>query len=175
MLSRNAFYIKVGFIVKMRPEPHTRSRNRPPWDEERKAALERALSSLVSLSPRDLIIVEGLKDSNSLKQLGIRAEIITASSARKVMGLKRDEHLPARGVKIILLPDFDREGRENIRRWKSELSSGRDVDTTTWRILRSLVKSEGIGIEGLARLAGKLGLSRKEMWLGPDERVSQGA
>jgi hypothetical protein len=43
------------------------------------------------------------------------------------------------------------------------------VDSTTWRILRSLLKSEGIGIESLARLAEKLNLLRKEMWLGPDE------
>jgi len=110
MLSRNAFYIKVGFIAEMRLGSHMHPRGRPPWDEERRAALEKVISSLVGLSSRDLIIVEGLKDSNSLRRLGVRAEIITTNSARRVMRLERDDRLLARDVKIVLLPDFDREG-----------------------------------------------------------------
>ncbi len=172
MLPRNAFYIKVGFIAEMRPKPHVRSRSRPPWDENRIAALKRVVSSLVNLSSRDLVIVEGSRDSSSLRRLGVRAKIIAAGSTKRVMGLEDDGLLRARDIKIVFLPDFDREGREKIRKWRSELSSGRDVDSTTWRILRSLLKSEGIGIESLARLAEKLNLLRKEMWLGPDERVS---
>jgi len=127
---------------------------------------------LVNLSSRDLVIVEGSRDSSSLRRLGVRAKIIAAGSTKRVMGLEDDGLLRARDIKIVFLPDFDREGREKIRKWRSELSSGRDVDSTTWRILRSLLKSEGIGIESLARLAEKLNLLRKEMWLGPDERVS---
>lgn len=127
---------------------------------------------MVNLSSRDLVIVEGSRDSSSLRRLGVRAKIIAAGSTKRVMGLEDDALLRARDIKIVFLPDFDREGREKIRKWRSELSSGRDVDSTTWRILRSLLKSEGIGIESLARLAEKLNLLRKEMWLGPDERVS---
>ncbi len=172
MLPQNAFYIKVGFIAEMRPKPRVRSRSRLPWDENRIAALKRVISSLVNLSSRDLVIVEGSRDSSSLRRLGVRAKIIAAGSTKRVMGLEDDALLRARDIKIVFLPDFDREGREKIRKWRSELSSGRDVDSTTWRILRSLLKSEGIGIESLARLAEKLNLLRKEMWLGPDERVS---
>lgn len=156
----------------MRPKPRVRSRSRLPWDENRIAALKRVISSLVNLSSRDLVIVEGSRDSSSLRRLGVRAKIIAAGSTKRVMGLEDDALLRARDIKIVFLPDFDREGREKIRKWRSELSSGRDVDSTTWRILRSLLKSEGIGIESLARLAEKLNLLRKEMWLGPDERVS---
>jgi 5S rRNA maturation endonuclease (ribonuclease M5) len=126
---------------------------------------------LVTLSSRDFVLVEGPRDSSSLRRLGVRAKIV-AGSTKRMTRLEEDERLRARGVKIMLLPDFDREGREKIRKWRSELSSDRDVDSTTWRILRSLVKGEGIGIEGLAHLAEKLDLLRKEMWLGPDERVS---
>ena len=126
----------------------------------------------MNLSSRDLVIVEGPRDSSSLRRLGVRARIIAAGSAKRVTRLEEDKRLLARDIKIVLLPDFDREGREKIRNWRSELSSGRNMDSTTWRILRSLLKSEGIGIEGLARLAEKLNLLRKEMWLGPDERVS---
>ena len=153
----------------MRPKSRVHSKSRPPWDEDRIAALERVISSLVSLSPRDSIIVEGSRDSSSLRRLGVRAEIIAAGSTRRPMRLEEDGRLRARDIKIVLLPDFDREGRERIRKWRSGLSSGRNLDLTTWRILSSLLKSEGIGIEGLARLAAKLNLLRKGMWLGPEE------
>ena len=156
----------------MRSKSRVRSRNRPPWDEDRMAALKRAISSLTGLSPRDLVIVEGPKDASSLKRLGVRAGIITAGSFGKVTGLEEDGRLRTRDSRTVLLPDFDREGREKIRKWRSELSSDKDVDSATWRILSSLLKSERTGVEGLARLAEKLNLLRKEMWLGPDERVS---
>jgi len=131
------------------------------------------MEGLVGLSKEDFVVVEGKNDVRSLKRMGLIARVVVCSRAGKLRDLESRARAGGQHHRIVLLPDFDREGREKMRRWRSQLSGHRGVDSATWRILKSLLKSEGIGIEGLARLAEKLGLLERGMWLGPDEIVGR--
>jgi len=146
----------------------------PPetWDETRVGLFEKAMERLVGLSKQDFVVVEGKNDARSLKRMGLTARVVVCSRDGSLRDLEDHARAGSRRHRIVLLPDFDREGREKMRRWRSSFSRGTSVDVGTWRLLSSVLKREGIGIEGLANLAHKLGLLRNDMWLGPDERVS---
>lgn len=143
----------------------------PPatWDETRLNFFERAVEGLVRLSKEDFVVVEGRKDARSLKRIGVIAQIVVCNRDGSLHSIESNARLGVQRHRIVLLPDFDREGREKMRRWRSSFSRGMNVDTGTWRLLSSLLKSEGIGIEGLANLAHKLGFLRDDIWLGPEE------
>jgi len=132
----------------------------------------RAMEGLVGLSKEDFVVVEGKNDARSLKRIGLIARVVVCSRDGSLRHLETRARAGVQRHRIVLLPDFDREGREKMRRWRSSFSRGVSVDTGTWRLLSSVLKGESIGIEGLANLAKKLGLLRNDMWLGPDERVS---
>lgn len=142
------------------------------WDEDRVDALSKAIISLLQLSSDDVVVVEGPNDARSLRRLGLSARVIVCSREVSLPDLELRASTKPRGRRLVLLPDFDKEGRDKMRRWRSSFPRGRDVDTRTWSVLRSLLKREGIGVEGMAGLAERLGLLRGDMWLGPDERVS---
>lgn len=97
------------------------------------------------------IIVEGKKDTEALKTLGIKGPIITAKTGGKTL-LDVISEAEEYGTKeIILLLDFDRRGREWTRRLKQRLEkTGPRPNLEYWNQLLQLVWREVKDIEGLA-------------------------
>jgi len=96
------------------------------------------------------IIVEGKKDIETLRSLGIGGRIITAKSGKRLLDVVSEvEESGAR--EIILLADFDRRGKELTSRLKQHLETARiTANTSFWRELSSLVGKEVKDVEGLA-------------------------
>ena len=96
------------------------------------------------------IVVEGKKDIDSLRLLGVEGEIVTAKSGKRLLDVVSEvEESGAR--EIILLADFDRRGRELTSRLKKHLEAAKIVvNTSFWRELSSLVGKEVKDVEGLA-------------------------
>lgn len=97
------------------------------------------------------IIVEGKKDTEALKALGIEGQIMKAKTGGKTLIdlISEVENCGAR--EVILLLDFDRRGRELTRRLKQRLEkSGTHPNIEFWSQLLQLVWREVKDIEGLA-------------------------
>jgi len=101
------------------------------------------------------IIVEGRKDELSLRHLGVEGKILCIKSSG-VGFYDFVERL--RSVReVIVLTDFDREGKELSSQLVKELLRIRvKADDSLWRELRSLGRSEIRSIEELADYIEKL-------------------
>jgi len=110
------------------------------------------------------IIVEGKKDIETLRSLGVEGKTTTAKTGGKSLLDVISEVEKCRTREIILLLDFDRHGREWTKRLKQQLEkTGIKANTTFWRELSSLLSREVKDIEGLttylATLKRKIGTS----------------
>ena len=97
------------------------------------------------------IIVEGRKDVNTLRDLAIKGDIISAKTSGRsfldVLGEveKRSKH------EVILLMDFDRRGKEWTRHMTQHFEKMRiKPNLFFWKGLLSLVGRDVRDIEGLA-------------------------
>lgn len=99
------------------------------------------------------IIVEGERDAESLRILGITGEIIPVKSVR---GLRR--RLEARGIKsVILLFDLDREGERIMRLVKRALEGAvGEINTRYWFRLKAFKSLGFTQIEHLHLIPGKI-------------------
>ena len=98
------------------------------------------------------ILVEGRKDAEALKTLGINGRIIFAKTGGKSLLDVILEVETANPSEIILLPDFDRRGREltvNLKRHMEK--TGIKANLYFWLKLSSLVGREVKDVEGLAK------------------------
>jgi 5S rRNA maturation endonuclease (ribonuclease M5) len=122
----------------------TRLRNK---EEKLQQLLERLAEESAKGTP---IIVEGKKDIETLKALGIDGKIISAKSGGKSFLDVISEVQRSEAPNIILLMDFDRRGREWTKRMKQHLEAARMTPNTTfWRELFSFAGKEIKDIEGL--------------------------
>ena len=99
-----------------------------------------------------VVIVEGRKDVESLRRLGISGMILPAkSSGRPFLDVVGE--IGRLGVKeAILLMDFDRRGREWTMRLMEHLEAMKvKSDITFWKRLIGLAGREVKDVEGLAR------------------------
>jgi 5S rRNA maturation endonuclease (ribonuclease M5) len=96
------------------------------------------------------IVVEGKKDLESLRELGVNGAILTVKTGGKSF-LQATVEIEALGsCEIILLLDFDRRGREGIKRLQESLERGKmKVNVKFWCELHSLVGREVSCIESL--------------------------
>jgi len=155
-------------IRKERDEPRTHPVRH--WDEDRIKLLEKLFDELKCLEKGDLVIVEGKSDLRSLRLIGVSSKIITKKELAELGMFRRSPEV--KRPRLILLPDFDKEGKENMRRWRKLFERAGSVDDSIWKKLRHLTKGEAKDVEGLPTLADRFGLIRKEIWLDPDEQVS---
>jgi 5S rRNA maturation endonuclease (ribonuclease M5) len=97
-----------------------------------------------------LIIVEGQKDYQALRQLGINGKILTAKTSRKsfldlILEIEK-QSCP----QVILLLDFDRRGKELTKRLIQHLETVRiKTNTSYWKELQVRVRRDVKDIEGL--------------------------
>lgn len=96
------------------------------------------------------IVVEGKKDIEALRELGVTGKMLTAKMGQKsLLDLvsEIEEHQPR---EVILLLDFDRGGKGIAKRLRQILEKeGATPNTTFWRDLLSLVGRDVKDVEGL--------------------------
>jgi 5S rRNA maturation endonuclease (ribonuclease M5) len=129
------------------------------------SSLERKLEKLNLLIERlrneasagALLIVEGEKDIESLKAIGVEDNnIIAFKSLRKNFYDLVDE-ISSANREVILLMDFDRRGRELMERLAKILEEiGVKVNAFFWRNFHDLLNADVKDVEGLATYLGNL-------------------
>ena len=99
-------------------------------DKEIEAFLE--LKNLVEKMNEEIscVIVEGRKDKEALVRIGYKGKIIYADRLKKVNG------------KVVILTDFDREGKEIAKRIKRNVGE-KNVDNFFRNEFRKILKSIG--------------------------------
>jgi len=98
------------------------------------------------------IIVEGQKDAETLRELGINGQIIFAKTGGKSLLDVVSEIEVASASEILMLLDFDRRGRELTERLKRHIEKlGIKANMHYWLKLSSLVGKEVKDVEGLAK------------------------
>jgi len=97
------------------------------------------------------IIVEGKKDIEALRALGIEGKMITAKTGGKSLLDVISEVEKTGAREVIFLLDFDRRGRELTKKLREHLENvGLKFNVAFWLGLLSLVGTEVKDVEGLA-------------------------
>jgi 5S rRNA maturation endonuclease (ribonuclease M5) len=102
-----------------------------------------------------VIVVEGIRDRDSLRKIGITGPILCLQSSRKnTLGFVEE----LQGVsEVIVLTDFDREGTFLARRLARILNAERmRSNLILWRDLRRLTRSDIRSIEELPKYYQRL-------------------
>lgn len=98
-----------------------------------------------------LLIVEGERDIEALKTIGIESNILAVKSHGKSLQDIIDEIGSISDREIILLMDFDEHGRELTERLARNLERSKvRLNIEFWRKLCSLLENDLKDIEGLA-------------------------
>jgi 5S rRNA maturation endonuclease (ribonuclease M5) len=96
------------------------------------------------------IVVEGKKDAEALRELGVNGTIVTVKTGGKSF-LEATAELEALGAReVILFLDFDRRGKEGTKRLQQNLERAKiKANVRFWRELHGLVGREMQCIESL--------------------------
>jgi len=107
------------------------------------------LERIASAGDDSVIIVEGRRDEESLRRLGITGKIYKLKSSR--IGLREVPAILGPYREAIILTDFDREGEELAIRIQRELAPLKiRTNNSLWNQLRGLVSSDIKSVEDLA-------------------------
>jgi 2,5-diamino-6-(ribosylamino)-4(3H)-pyrimidinone 5'-phosphate reductase len=132
--------------------------------KEKEEQILKVLEQLAEENRSKPIIVEGQKDAETLRNLGISGQIIFAKKCGKSLLDVISEIEDAKTSEVIMLLDFDRRGRELTEKLGRHIEkAGIKANTHFWLKLRSLVGRELKDVEGLAKymktLKSKIGNS----------------
>jgi 5S rRNA maturation endonuclease (ribonuclease M5) len=110
------------------------------------------------------IIVEGKKDLETLRALGVEGTVVTAKTGGKSFLDVLSEIEETRAVEVVLFLDFDRRGREGTRLLKQNLErTSTKPNIKFWHALSALLGKEIQCVEGLTAymetLRAKIGAS----------------
>ena len=109
------------------------------------------------------VIVEGPNDVKTLRKLGISGPIFCAKSRR--LGLVDFLDSIAVHSEVIILTDFDREGRALAWRLRTDLSHLRvKANVEIWKQLKALARSEVVGIENIGKYMDRLSVDSPRRW-----------
>jgi 5S rRNA maturation endonuclease (ribonuclease M5) len=113
--------------------------------------VQRVLECLVEESMKGTpILVEGKKDIQALRELGVAGSIFSAKTAGKSRLDVLLEIEQSGQREIILLLDFDRRGKEWTERLKQELERiGKRPNLTFWNKLFGILGKDVKDVEGL--------------------------
>jgi len=128
-------------------------------EERRFEAVTKLIGDVAAHSRRGVpVIVEGPNDVKTLRKLGITGPIFCAKSRR--LGLVDFLDSIATHSEVIVLTDFDKEGRALAWRLRRDLSQMRvKVNIEIWKQLKALARSEMVGIENLGKYLDRLAAS----------------
>jgi len=120
--------------------------------KEREEKIEQVLACLIEESSKGiLIIVEGRKDVEALRQLGVDGMIMSAKTGGRTQQDVVCELEESATKEVIMLLDFDRRGREWTRVLKQRLEKSRIIPNLTfWNDLMRFAGREVKDVEGLA-------------------------
>ena len=124
--------------------------------ERRLEAITALIAVIAVQSSRGIpVVVEGPNDVKALRKLGISGPIFCAKSRR--LGLFDFLDSLAAHSEVIILTDFDREGRALAWRLRSDLSHMRvKANVEIWKQLKALARSEVVGIENIEKYMERL-------------------
>ena len=119
--------------------------------KDKKEKLLKILEFLAEESKNGIpIIVEGKKDVNTLRKLGIKGIIITIKTKGKSFLNLISEIKQLEASKVILLLDFDKRGKEGTKCFQQNLEHNKiKYNLTYWRELIALTSKEIQYIESL--------------------------
>jgi len=128
-------------------------------EERRLEAVTHLLETVTAYSKRGVpLIVEGPKDVKMLRRLGIVGPVFCTKSRR--LGLADFLDSIATHPEVIILTDFDKEGRALAWRLRRDLSQMRvNANIEIWKQLKALARSEMVGIEDLGKYLDRLAAS----------------
>ena len=119
--------------------------------KDKQEKIQQSLSKLVDASAKGKpVVVEGKKDEQALRALGVNGVIVTVKTGGKsfIDALSEIENLGVR--EVVLLLDFDRRGKEGTLRLKQGLERAKiKVNTRLWQDLHALTGREIHCIESL--------------------------
>lgn len=126
-------------------------------EERRLEAVTQLLGRVSAYSKRGVpLIVEGPNDVKALRRLGVVGPVFCAKSRR--LGLVDFLDSIAIHSEVIILTDFDREGRALAWRLRRDLAQMRvKANVEIWKQLKALARSEMVGIEDLGKYLDRLG------------------
>jgi len=124
--------------------------------QEKQEKIQKIIDKLIEASEKGkAIIVEGKKDNQALKELGVNGVILTVKSGGKSF-LEATQEIEKIGAKeVVLLLDFDRRGREGTKRLQQDLERAQiKVNLRFWRELKGLISRDIQCIESLPSYLG---------------------
>jgi 5S rRNA maturation endonuclease (ribonuclease M5) len=119
--------------------------------KEKEEKIQHVIAKLTEESAKEKpIVVEGKKDAQALRMLGINGPILTVKTGGKSY-LEATAEIEKLGDReVILLLDFDRRGKEGTQRLQRNLESAKiKVNVMFWRELWALVGREIQCVESL--------------------------
>jgi 5S rRNA maturation endonuclease (ribonuclease M5) len=119
--------------------------------KEKQEKILQILNALAEESARGKpIIVEGKKDTEALRSLGVEGEVITAKTGGKSFLDVVSEIEQTEAAEAVLLLDFDRRGKQGTQRLKQSLEHAKiKPNMAFWRELSALLGKEVQCIESL--------------------------
>ena len=129
--------------------------------KEKEENIAQVLTELVEESAKGTpVLVEGKKDAEAIRILGVEGPILTVKTGGKsffeiATGLEN-----SRTLKVILLLDFDRRGKQGTNRLRQYMErSGMEVNLNVWRALLRLVGKDVQCVEGITTYLENLRLN----------------
>ena len=127
-------------------------------DEERLEEILEVLSELSDLAMDHIILIEGMRDKDALRSLGIEGETFMIQSEGGP--LKAAEYVTKNGNKAVILTDWDRKGGIIAADMSRYLSSfGVEYDTSIRSRLSMLCKKYIKDVESLDSLVERMSLN----------------
>ena len=132
--------------------------------QEKEEQLTEALNTLAEESAKGTtILVEGRKDVETLRNLGVQGPILSVKTGGKSFLDVISELEEQKLTKVVLLLDFDRRGKQGTNRLRRNLErTGIKVDLAVWLALLGSVGKDVQCVEGLTaylkRLKARIGV-----------------
>ncbi len=118
-------------------------------DEENLRRIREILEDISEFDDDSVIIVEGRKDRNALRELGISGNIFVLNTGRSIV--ENSEELMKRYTHACILTDWDRKGGELARALRNQLSSlGMEFSLAERREIASLCRADIKDVESLS-------------------------
>ena len=126
--------------------------------KEKEEKIKQVIDSLQDKSAKGiLILVEGKKDLEALRTLGVQGLIMSVKTGGKSFSDVVYTLEEAKVTKVVLMLDFDRRGKEGTKRLKQDLERAKITPILEfWRELSGLVSREIQCVESLPVYLGTL-------------------
>jgi len=119
--------------------------------QDRLEKIENTIAKLVETSAKGkLVVVEGKKDAEALRELGVAGDILTVKTGGKSFLDATTEIEALEPIEVVLFLDFDRRGTEGTHRLQQCLERAHiKVNAKLWQELKALTGHDIQCIESL--------------------------